>query len=285
MDRVKVGIEESCAKIHNRINSLFVAPSPFMDVLRKGKKYNNFGIHGCGVAPAADALAAVKRFVYDEGRVAPEELLRALDNDFADSPELLHTLRYEAPKMGADGGELASEMASAIMNMFADANEGKKNCLGGIWRCGTGTAMFYLWHANALGATADGRRAGEPFGTNFSPSIFTRIAGPVSVVEAFAPKEIARNMNGGPLTLEFASSVFGSEESISKVADLIRYFISLGGHQLQLNAVSLDKMKKAQQNPELYKQLVVRIWGWSAYFVELDKCFQDHVMLRQEYSV
>ena len=92
-------------------------------------------------------------------------------------------------------------------------------------------------------------------------------------------------MNGGPLTLEFASSIFSSEESMKKVAELLKYFVERGGHQLQLNAVNLDTMKAAQKNPELYKNLVVRIWGWAAYFVELDREFQDHVMQRQEYTV
>ena len=92
-------------------------------------------------------------------------------------------------------------------------------------------------------------------------------------------------MNGGPLTLEFTAGIFKSDESIKKVAMLIKYFIDRGGHQLQLNSVDPDTMRMAQKDPELYRQLVVRIWGWSAYFVELDKCYQDHVLARQEYTV
>ena len=92
-------------------------------------------------------------------------------------------------------------------------------------------------------------------------------------------------MNGGPLTLEFDSGIFNGKDSLRKVASLVKYFIERGGHQLQLNSVSLEAMKAAQENPELYKNLVVRIWGWSAYFVELDKEFQDHVMMRREHTV
>ena len=92
-------------------------------------------------------------------------------------------------------------------------------------------------------------------------------------------------VNGGPLTVEFTSSVFANPENISKVAALIKYFIERGGHQLQLNAVNLETMKEAQRNPDAYRQLVVRIWGWSAYFVELDKEYQDHVISRQSYVV
>jgi formate C-acetyltransferase len=126
---------------------------------------------------------------------------------------------------------------------------------------------------------------GEAFGTNYSPNLFAKIPGPVSVIEDFTVQHFDKVINGGPLTLEFAAGIFKNDESIGKVAALVKYFISRGGHQLQLNAVNLEDLKAAQKNPEAYRQLVVRIWGWSAYFTELDKCFQDHVMARQEYSV
>ena len=79
--------------------------------------------------------------------------------------------------------------------------------------------------------------------------------------------------------------MFGGEDSIEKVAMLVKSFIDMGGHQMQLNAVNTKLMEDAQAHPEQHRQLVVRIWGWSAYFVELDKEFQDHVMKRQQYSV
>ena len=281
---LKKEITKECDKIRESIHDVWFVPSPFMDLLRSGKKYNNFGIHGSGIASAADALAAVKKYVYDEKKITPERLVSALDTNFANDPELLHLLRFEAPKMGT-GAEEADKMGGLILSAFADALEGKTNCMGGVWRAGTGTAMYYLWHARDLGATADGRMAGEPFGTNFSPSLFAQIPGPITDIESFTANDLTRNMNGGPLTLEFSASIFQSPESIQKVATLIKYFVERGGHQLQLNAVNLDAMKEAQANPDLYRQLVVRIWGWSAYFVELDKDFQDHVMARQEYSV
>ena len=284
VQNLKKEITSECDEIRESIHDVWFVPSPFMDLLRDGKKYNNFGIHGSGIATAADALAAVKKYVYDEKKVTPQRLVQALDENFANDPELLHLLRFEAPKMGT-GAEEADKMGGLLLSAFADALEGKTNCMGGKWRAGTGTAMYYLWHARDLGATADGRMAGEPFGTNFSPSLFAQIPGPITDIESFTANDLTRNMNGGPLTLEFSASIFQSPESIQKVATLIKYFVERGGHQLQLNAVNLEAMKEAQANPDLYRQLVVRIWGWSAYFVELDKDFQDHVMARQEYSV
>ena len=284
VSKVKAEIKSECDKIRESINNVWFVPSPLMDLLRADKRYNNFGIHGSGIACAADALAAVQKYVYNEKKVTPERLIAALDTDFANDAELLHLLRFESPKMGT-GSKEADDLGGMLLSSFADALEGHTNCMGGKWRAGTGTAMYYLWHARELGATADGRRAGEPFGTNFSPSLFAQIPGPITDIESFTANDLTRNMNGGPLTLEFAAGIFNSPESIKKVAMLIKYFIKRGGHQLQLNAVNLDAMKEAQANPEAYRQLVVRIWGWSAYFVELDKDFQDHVMARQEYSV
>ena len=281
---VKAAIKTECDRITESIHDVWFVPSPFLDLLRDGKKYNNFGLHGCGIASAADALAAVREYVYDRQTVTPDRLLHALDTDYADDPELLHLLRYEAPKMGCDD-DRADSLGTLILDAFADALEGKKNCLGGIWRAGTGTAMYYLWYSRDLGATADGRHAGEPFGTNFSPNLFTQVPGPLTDIQSFTKQHIERTINGGPLTLEFAAGIFSKEENCRKVAMLVKHFIDRGGHQLQLNAVNLDAMKDAQIHPEAHQHLVVRIWGWSAYFVELDKEFQDHVIARQEYEV
>ena len=284
IEEVRWETVRECDRIREGIHDVWFVPSPFMDLLRRARKYNNFGVHGCGIASAADALAAIKQYVFDEGRISRARLLTALDSNFDQDAELMHLLRYEAPKMGCGSG-LADRMAGVILDAFADALEGHVNCLGGVWRAGTGTAMYYLWHARDLGATADGRRAGESFGTNFSPSLFARIPGPVSDIESFTANDLTRVMNGGPLTLEFSSSMFDRPESIRKVATLVKYFVERGGHQLQLNAVNLEAMREAQKNPEAYRQLVVRIWGWSAYFVELDEAFHNHVMARQEYTL
>ena len=281
---VKKAIQAECERQMATIRNVWFLPSPMMDLLRDAKKYNNFGLHGCGIASAADALASVKEYIFDKKTLTPERLFAALDTDYANDPELLHLLRYEAPKMGRND-DRADKMGSFILDAFADALEGKKNDLGGVWRAGTGTAMFYLWHARDLRATADGRRQGEPFGTNFSPNLFTEIPGPLSDIESFTKQDLSRTVNGGPLTLEFAAGIFNRPDSVKKVAMLIKHFVERGGHQLQLNAVNLEAMKDAQKHPERYQQLVVRIWGWSAYFVELDRDFQNHVMARQEYGV
>lgn len=92
-------------------------------------------------------------------------------------------------------------------------------------------------------------------------------------------------INGGPLTLELHDTVFRTQESVEKVAMLVKSFMELGGHQLQLNAVNRETMLDAQKNPENYRNLIVRVWGWSGYFVELDKAYQDHIIQRMELAI
>lgn len=289
LGKVKEEIQKECDAICDDIKDLWFVPSPFMNIMidggiYDGAKYNNFGLHGTGVATAADSLAAISKYIYDEKRFTKEALIEAVDSDFELHSEMLPILRFEAPKMG-NNEELPDNMTVQLLKMFSDSLKGKKNCRGGVYRAGTGSAMYYLWHANEIGASPDGRRKGEPFGTNFSASLFAKINGPLSVIKSFTKPDFTENTNGGPLTLEFASSMFKDEESVKKVAALVKAYIDMGGHQLQLNAVNSEMLKAAQENPEAHRQLVVRIWGWSAYFVELDKEYQEHVLRRQQYRV
>ncbi len=286
---VKTEIQKECDSICAGIKDLWFIPSPFMNVLMDcdiydGGKYNNFGIHGTGIATAADSLAAIKKYVFEEKLIKKEVLIKAIDSNFENTPELLHKLRFEAPKLG-NNDDFVDSIATELLDAFANALNGKTNCRGGIFRAGTGSAMYYLWHANEIGASADGRRAKEPFGTNYSVSLFAKVKGPVSVIASMTKQHFENAMNGGPLTLEFHQSIFADDDGIEKVGLLVKSFIDRGGHQLQLNTVNLDRMLDAQKHPENHRQLVVRIWGWSAYFVELDKEYQDHVIARQAYTV
>lgn len=262
---------------------VWFVPSPLMESLME-PKYYNFGLHGTGISTAADSMAAIKKYVFEEKTLSWERLIRAVDTDFEGEADLLHALRYDAPKMGQNHPD-PDDASVFLLDRFAAALEGERNCMGGTWRAGTGSAMFYLRHAAELPASPDGRRKGEPFGANFSPSLFARTGGPFSVIASFTKQNLKNTCNGGPLTMEFSSSVFETEEGIKKTAKLVQTFIRRGGHQLQLNSVNPETLKKAQQDPEAYRGLIVRIWGWSAYFTELDKEYQDHVIARQAYTL
>ncbi|MBQ2716113.1 MAG: pyruvate formate-lyase, partial [Clostridia bacterium] len=285
MSSVRDNIEKRCnAMVEARKKPLWQMPSPVLEMLFSEIKYRNFGFHGAGIASAADQLAAVKKYVFDEKTVAPARLLEAIESNFENDPELLHLLRYEAPKMGNDEDE-ADSMACRVLEFYADALRDKRNIFGGRFRAGTGTALMYINDARLTPATADGRRDGESFGANYAPNLFSRISGPVSLVRSFSKPDLAKTINGGPFTVEFSADMFKNDEARSKTAKLVKHFIDRGGHQIQLNAVSLEDMLDAQVNPEAHRSLIVRVWGWSGYFVELDRCYQDHVIARRRYTV
>jgi formate C-acetyltransferase len=291
---VKAAVQAECRRIASSVRNLWMLPAPFMSLLfdgcierardvSEGVRYNNYGIHGTGLSTAVDSLAAIRRYVFEERSLSPEALIRALDADFQGEEELLARLRYEAPKMG-NGDAAVDALASELLDAFADALEPLHNERDGRFRAGTGSAMYYLWHSRELGATPDGRRKGEWFGANYSPSLFARINGPLSVVQSFTRPHLRRVVNGGPLTMEFHRTIFDQAANLKKVADLVRLFVLQGGHQMQLNAVNREVLLEAQRHPERFGNLIVRVWGWSAYFVELDRDYQDHVIRRQEYG-
>lgn len=145
--------------------------------------------------------------------------------------------------------------------------------------------MYYIWQAAQEKASPDGRSQGEAFAANYSPSLFTRLNGPLSIIKSFTKPDLSRVCNGGPLTIELSDSMFRNEESIVKTAQFVQAFILLGGHQLQINAVNRDELLDAKKHPENHRNLIVRVWGWSGYFVELDECYQDHIIKRMELTV
>ena len=291
---VQAELKSRAASYPEKHKGLYFIPSAYFSIFFEncvetgrditcGCKYNNYGIHGTGLATAADSLAAVEEMVFTRG-CDKQAFLSAMEQDFASDPQLRHALREECPKMGNDD-DRADRYAAFLLDSFASSLKGLKNDRGGIYRAGTGSAMFYVTHASALGATPDGRLADEPLPANYAPSLCAKVKGPASVLRSFAKPDLAKTINGGPLTIEFHDSVFRNEEAVLKAAQLVRFFMLQGGHQLQLNTVNKETLLDAQAHPENYKNLIVRVWGWSDYFVELDKCYQDHIIRRVEMTL
>ena len=288
-------IKKECLRITSAHDNLYIAPAPFLSTIMggtiekardisEGGNSNNYGVHGTGLSTAADSLAAIKKLYFDEKSISLDELSEALRNDFVGYETLQDQLRDEAPKMGLDDDK-ADAVGTALLDSFAAGLRGIRNERGGIWRAGTGTAMYYIFHAKDLPATPDGRNAGEVLPANFTPSMFLRQKGPVSVMRSFSKPHLEDAINGGPLTIELDESIFRSDETVEKLAMLIRSYVRMGGHQLQLNTLNKEKLLDAKKHPELHKNLIVRVWGWSGYFVELDECYQDHVIERIKYTI
>lgn len=295
MDEVNREIRDELNSILTGLKNIYMEPAPFQSLLMNdciekaqdislGTKYNNYGIHGTGISTAVDSLAAIRKFVFDEQSVAANEIIHAIENNFEGHEPLWLKLKYDAPKMGNDD-DFADCIAVKLLADFSELTSRLTNERGGCFRPGSGSAMYYLWHVKEIGASADGRKEGEALSTNFSPSLNVKLNGPISVIKSFSKPDMKKIMNGGPLTIELHDTVFRNPESIRKVSSLVKSFMDMGGHQLQINAVNREQLLDAKKHPEQYKNLIVRVWGWSGYFVELDGQYQDHIIQRVELNV
>ena len=289
---------EFLAEIQRRADALVakyrhveILPGPFVSVIStdciakardicKGAKYNNFGIHGTGIAVAVDSLASVRELVFEKKLVTLAELVALLDADFAGRPDVLAAAK-SAPKMG-NADPRVDEIARRVIAFWGHAFDGRKNDRGGVFRPGTGSAMYYIWHVRDIPASANGRLKGEPLSANWAPSLDVPVKGPVSVVRSFTEPDLGLVCNGGPLTIEIHDSAFAMPDGVEKVAQLVKFFVARGGHQMQINTINRETLLDAQKHPERHRHLIVRVWGWSGYFIELDKPYQDQIIKRVE---
>ena len=156
--------------------------------------------------------------------------------------------------------------------------------------------MYYIWLTDTksprrkwmfepvVGATSDGRLLDAPLGPSLAPAHEAKVGGILSVLRSFSVIDYSRIMNGGPITVEFSHTVFRTPEGVKKLAQLVRYFVLLGNQQLQLNVLNVDELEDALVHPERHRNLVVRVWGWSGYFCELDPEFQRQIIRRHRYG-
>jgi pyruvate-formate lyase len=301
--RVEQDIARQVARLGQHYEKLLLPPAPYYSVLMtnclengrdlsRGADYNNFGIHGAGSANAADALAAVQQFVSGDGTIDSADLLAALDADYAGYEPLRQKLIEQGPKVGNDDQRADATMVR-LFNLLANACERYgKTSRGGCLRPGSGSAMYYIWLTKEVagmrepfvGATAEGRLKGQPLGANLAPSQGTLVRGPFSILLSYAKIDYQCICNGGPITMEISDSVFRDDESVRKVAMLVRAFAQLGCQQLQLNSLNVNILRDAQLHPEQHKNLIVRVWGWSGYFCELGLEYQEQIIARHIFS-
>ncbi|MBQ4328486.1 MAG: hypothetical protein IJC27_02045 [Lentisphaeria bacterium] len=259
------------------------------DLNISGGTHRNFGCHGCASSTAADSLAAVKKVVFDEKKIAPELLLEALEKNFEGFDEVRKLLKSCEDKVGCSS-ELADEMLKFVFDTFAKTLEETDVCrYGARVRPGTGSAMFYVLmtkdknQPSYLAATADGRKEGDYISSSLSPAPGVKAAGMLSVLQSYSQIDYTRVCNGGPITMELDPVYFQSDEALEKMTEFLKAFHRSGCQQLQLNTLDADLLRRAQAHPEEYRDLIVRVWGWSGYFVELEKVYQDQIIGRQAF--
>jgi formate C-acetyltransferase len=267
-------------------------PVPFTsllisDCLQKGRDYHAGGarynlplICGVGTGTIADSLASIKKLVYDEKKISLEELVTALRADLAGCERLRHLLLKRAPKWG-NGDDYVDTLAHDVVDMFCDELEKHRNAEGVPYAANMIPTTTHIWFGSLNGATPDGRLAGMPLSEGISPVQGMDVNGPTSVVRSMARLDHARCC-GTLLNMKFHPSALSGQEGLHKFAHLIRTYFKLGGHHMQFNVVSAETLRAAQKDPEAYKNVIVRVAGYSDYFVRLSRDLQDEIISRTE---
>lgn len=253
------------------------------DATEGGAKYNRTGIQACGTANVADALMAIKKLCFDDKTVSLRTMYDALKANWVGYEQLLQTINNEVPHYGNDIPEV-DELAGWVLETFADLVHTKQGHRG-YYSAGTFTVTAHMMFGAILGATPDGRKAGEPIADAISPRQGFDKHGPTAYLRSALTLPHVKLTNGNALNIRFTPSSVSGDEGAKKLQNIISTYFRLGGTEVQFNVVSSEELRKAQKNPLEYKDLIVRIAGFSTYFVTLSSRLQDDFITRTEQTV
>jgi len=254
------------------------------DVTQGGAHYNFAGVQAIQVANVADSLAAIKKLVYEEKRFTAEELLTALQTNFENAALLRAALINKAPKYGNDV-EWVDEMGAKWVNYFADGLKKYRNGRGGIYQMGLYTVSAHVPMGQNVGASADGRYAKDPLADGGVSAMYGRDTnGPTALLHSVSRLPFEKASNGTLLNMKFLPSFFKTETGIQKFTGLLRAVSSLGISHIQFNVLNEADLRAAQERPEDYRGLTVRVAGYTAYFTELARDLQDEIIARTTYE-
>ncbi|MHA1298590.1 MAG: glycyl radical protein [Candidatus Helarchaeota archaeon] len=247
------------------------------DVTQGGAKYNFTGPQLIGLASVADSLATIKKFVFDEPTFTLDEIKKILKKNFRKNKDIQQMFINKAPKFGNDD-DYVDTIAREIAKIYADEVSRHENYRGGHFNPGLYSTTFYLAFGSFLEATADGRRKGNPIANGVGASNNMDINGPTALIKSAAKIDQTELMNGTVLNMRFHPQAIEDKHLV----DLVRTYFDLGGSQIQFNVVSPEILRDAQEHPEDYKGLLVRIAGYSVLFTQLSKAAQNEIISRTE---
>jgi trans-4-hydroxy-L-proline dehydratase len=277
---------------NNVIEKIFASwlPVPFLsllveDCIPNGKDYNAGGtryntsyVQGVGLGSISDILTSIRYNIFDEKKITWKEMTGVLEADFKGSEKIQCELIYNTPKYGNDD-DYADQQAITAFEIFYDAFNGRPNTRGGVHRINMLPTTSHVYFGSVLGATADGRNAFLPLSEGISPFQGMDHNGPTSVIKSASKIDHLRT-GGTLLNQKFTPSFFEDEDSIKNLTALIRSYFSLDGHHIQFNVVNADTLRDAQKHPERYRDLIVRVAGYSDYFNDLGEDLQNEIIKR-----
>ncbi|MBP9027705.1 MAG: glycyl radical protein [Aminivibrio sp.] len=276
----------------NYIQRMFArhAPAPYLSVLIHdciengkdyydgGARYNTDYIQCCGIGTVTDSLSVLKKHVFEDGSIVMESLLKALKDNWKGHDELRQFVWNRTPFFGNDD-EYADSIMQKVYGSLLDSIDGKHSPKGPTYHVNMLSTTCHIYFGKKLGATPNGRFAHVPESDGTSPSHGADRRGPTAVVKSLSKMNQVKS-GGTLLNQRFLPSVLDGEGGLEKMAGLIRTYFNLGGHHIQFNVVDTETLRKAQKNPEEYRGLLVRVAGYSDYFVDLDDHHQEEIIAR-----
>ena len=281
---------------NNTIEKIFMThiPTPFlsliiddcvargMDYIQGGSRYNTNYIQGVGMGTMTDALTALKKHVFEEKSITLPEFIRVLESNFENNDELLYKLLYKTPKYGNDDNAADDQLVD-VFNIYHDAVQGHRSPRGAEYRINLLPTTCHVYFGSVMHASADGRKAGLPVSEGISPVQGSDKNGPTSVVKS-AAKIDHLHTGGTLLNQKFSPAFFEDDMAIRKVSGLVRSYFRMNGHHIQFNVVDANTLRHAQKHPEKYRNLIVRVAGYSDYFNDLGLDLQNEIIERTEHN-
>jgi len=270
-------------------------PAPFLsllidDCIANGRDYNDGGaryntsyLQGVGMGTITDSLTALKYHVYDRRTISLPAFLNALRENFDGAGEFRHELVNATPKYGNDD-DYADSSLRRVFESFFSMIDGRPNTKGGHFRINLLPTTCHVYFGSVVGATPDGRLRGEPLSEGISPVQGADRKGPTAVLKSAARIDHVRT-GGTLLNQKFSPQILETEEDIEKLMHLIRAYFRMDGHHIQFNVVTADTLRAAQREPEKHRDLIVRVAGYSDYFVDLGPSLQNEIIKRTEQSL
>jgi len=246
-----------------------------------GARYNTSYIQGVGIGTMTDALSALKVHVYDEGALSMGELMAALAADFEGQERVRQLLLNRTPRYGNDD-DRADALMVRVFEAYYAAIEGRPNTKGGTYHIDLLPTTCHVYFGSVVGATPDGRRAWTPLSEGVSPVQGADRAGPTAVIRSVAKMDHVRT-GGTLLNQKFTPELLAGDEGLARLVQLVRTYFSLDGHHIQFNVVDAATLRAAQADPEAYRDLIVRVAGYSDYFCDLSTALQDEIIARTEH--
>ena len=279
---------------NNVIERLFASfmPAPVMSILMDdciargldyhngGPRYNPTYIQGVGIGTVTDSLAAVKYHIFDAHDITMDELLAGMQANFDGYETMRHTLLEHSPTYGNDN-DYADSIAEDVFETYYRLLNGRPNTKGGKYRVNLLPTTVHIYFGQVVGALPNGRKAGEPVSEGISPSQGRDRHGPTAVIKSAARIDHART-GGTLLNMKFNPQVLAGDDNVEKLLSLIRSYFKLDGHHIQLNVIDAETLRQAQENPDQHRDLIVRVAGYSDYFVEVGRNLQDEIIARTE---